>query len=425
MTNNGILWLSDIKSRIAVVIPVVVFLALILILRFHPAVPTWENYTSFKSIPYIVAMISLLLGIFFHQSKIAFLSVLLAAITYLLKHAEGNAESSNQAHALIFLSSIYIPPMMALFYHLTERGILTVHGYIRLIIIFSAIIVILLLPSIESISNLLSSKDLPFIFRPVGDWLVLPRIGVILTLVTVPFFFFRNRHETPFTGALLLISMFGALMGLNYMSSFWHGRGHVVMNTFMIFSLSVLTWAVLESIWRHAHMDELTELPARRAMRHHFASLGSDYAISVVDVDHFKRINDHYGHSTGDQVLRYIASFLKAAQFGKAYRYGGEEFVIISEKPDFKMLVQELENLRKTIHKRPFVVRGKDRPKKKEDMQVKVGDDAGREKIEIAVSIGVARSSDTLTNPTDVMNAADDALYRAKEAGRNQLKIGK
>src|SRR2546425_6328967 len=74
-----------------------------------------------------------------------------------------------------------------------------------------------------------------------------------------------------------------------------------------------------------AYQDSLTGLPARRALNEALLRLGGHYTVAMLDVDHFKRINDHHGHDVGDQVLKMIAA--KLAQVtggGKAYRYGGE-----------------------------------------------------------------------------------------------------
>jgi hypothetical protein len=91
-----------------------------------------------------------------------------------------------------------------------------------------------------------------------------------------------------------------------------------------------LTVSVLETSYAMAYRDELTGLPARRALLRDLDGLRGRFTLAMVDVDHFKRINDRHGHEVGDQVLRLVATRLAAAPGpGKAYRYGGEEFTLL------------------------------------------------------------------------------------------------
>ena len=88
--------------------------------------------------------------------------------------------------------------------------------------------------------------------------------------------------------------------------------------------------SVMETSYAMAFRDELTDLPARRALMRDLEGMGRLYAAAMVDVDHFKRFNDRYGHDVGDQVLRMVAAKLaKAPGGGRAYRYGGEEFALL------------------------------------------------------------------------------------------------
>src|SRR5439155_5008307 len=88
--------------------------------------------------------------------------------------------------------------------------------------------------------------------------------------------------------------------------------------------------AIIERSHWIAYHDELTGLPGRRAFNEALAGLGSVYSIAIVDVDHFKKFNDNFGHETGDQVLRKVAALLSRVNGGgTAFRCGGEEFAII------------------------------------------------------------------------------------------------
>jgi diguanylate cyclase (GGDEF)-like protein len=141
----------------------------------------------------------------------------------------------------------------------------------------------------------------------------------------------------------------------------------------------------------------------------------------MVDVDHFKRINDHHGHDVGDQVLKMIAA--KLAQVtggGKAYRYGGEEFAVIFAGRGAEDCLRDLEALRQLVEDTRFILRARFRSKKKKE---KVLTDRGPgQRVPVTISIGVAEKNERHTKWDQVVKAADRALYRAKEGGRNQVQ---
>jgi hypothetical protein len=112
----------------------------------------------------------------------------------------------------------------------------------------------------------------------------------------------------------------------------------------------MLVVATVEQTFAMAYHDGLTGLPARRALAEALPRLGARYTIAMVDVDHFKQLNDTHGHDTGDQVLRMVASHLATVrEGGRAYRYGGEEFTLVFPGKNVADVQDELERLRKLI----------------------------------------------------------------------------
>ena len=91
----------------------------------------------------------------------------------------------------------------------------------------------------------------------------------------------------------------------------------------------VVLVGVLESMVALAYRDGLTGLPGRRGLNDKLRQLGRRYAIAMLDVDHFKRFNDRFGHRTGDDVLKMIAARMRQIPGGRAFRYGGEEFAVV------------------------------------------------------------------------------------------------
>ena len=160
----------------------------------------------------------------------------------------------------------------------------------------------------------------------------------------------------------------------------------------------------------HAKIDPLTGLPNRRALderlQQEWARLlrhGGNLSVIMADIDHFKNVNDRFGHPAGDEVLRHVAHMLAAGcrESDVPARYGGEEFVVITPETSLEAAARFADRLRVSICVQPLAVHGK--------------------ALEITVSFGVA-DSEGLSSPEELVQMADDALYRAKSAGRNCVK---
>jgi PleD family two-component response regulator len=165
--------------------------------------------------------------------------------------------------------------------------------------------------------------------------------------------------------------------------------------------------------------------------------LEAPFAIAMLDIDHFKKVNDTYGHDTGDQVLTMVASRLaRIGSAGKAYRTGGEEFSILFPGKTVTEVVTELEALRITISEASFRVRNTPERRKTErgPDRRQVIKSSRRKRTErsfaspsgqfsVTVSIGVAEPNSRAHSPQEVIQAADKALYRAKRGGRNRVDL--
>jgi diguanylate cyclase len=138
-----------------------------------------------------------------------------------------------------------------------------------------------------------------------------------------------------------------------------------------------------------------------RARRH-----GRSVSVLIVDVDHFKRVNDNYGHIVGDQVLQKLAVLLKATVRAEnsVCRYGGEEFAIIVPEHPAESAREIAERLREVVEQATFA------SDKNHDLK-------------ITISIGVAAFPEMANSAEALTNAADTALYAAKEGGRNRVAV--
>ncbi|MFO1322019.1 MAG: diguanylate cyclase [Burkholderiales bacterium] len=187
---------------------------------------------------------------------------------------------------------------------------------------------------------------------------------------------------------------------------------------------TVLAVGVLQDAYRYAFVDELTGLGGRRALNERLLALGERYVIAMVDVDHFKQVNDIHGHDTGDQVLRMIATHLARTGSGaRSYRYGGEEFAVVFPGKSSKDVIPALERLRTTVESYRMLLRAEDRrPHDNAEGVERRSTPTPAGAIQVTISIGVAEPDPrSPASPEQVLRAADEALYRAKERGRNRL----
>jgi len=174
-------------------------------------------------------------------------------------------------------------------------------------------------------------------------------------------------------------------------------------------------FAVLYASYRMAFMDALSGLPNRRALDETLAQLSGDYAIAMVDVDHFKLFNDTHGHAAGDRVLQAVAQQLRRERRGRAFRYGGEEFCLLFTGSRHREAAVMCDEVRARIE--AMRVRVRSAPTKGKRAQSERGDT----EVKVTVSIGVAFRDEQARFASDVIRAADQALYKAKAKGRNRV----
>ncbi len=191
---------------------------------------------------------------------------------------------------------------------------------------------------------------------------------------------------------------------------------------FLLAAGAILLASLLQESHRLAFRDELTGLPSRRALEERLRGLGPVHAIAMVDVDHFKIFNDTHGHDIGDQVLKLVAARLAGVEGGgAAYRYGGEEFCILFPDRTLNEVLAHVEKVHTGIAAYRMAVRRDDRPKDAETGTRLRHLRSAEKTLSVTVSIGMAEPNNPRATPAEVMRAADKALYRAKEAGRNRV----
>jgi diguanylate cyclase (GGDEF)-like protein len=156
----------------------------------------------------------------------------------------------------------------------------------------------------------------------------------------------------------------------------------------------------LTGLLNHRHIQEVVHEEYERARR-----TGEPLSVVMLDFDHFKRVNDAYGHQVGDRVLQEMAEILNttAREIDKLGRYGGEEFIAVLPETDPENATVFAERVRERVERHPFAV--------------------GRaEPLHLTVSAGTATYPHPgVYNPRTLVQRADQALYAAKESGRNRV----
>jgi diguanylate cyclase (GGDEF)-like protein len=183
----------------------------------------------------------------------------------------------------------------------------------------------------------------------------------------------------------------------------------------------LLSLSVVEQSYSMAYKDELTKLPGRRALMRELAEATPPFTVAMVDVDHFKKFNDTHGHDVGDQVLQLVAKHLEDAPGATAYRYGGEEFTLVFPHLTRDEAVAGAESVRAAVEGAEFSLRAWNRPRKRPPEEKRKKLRRRPRKLSVTVSIGLADSTACDGSPEAVLKNADQALYRAKEEGRNRV----
>lgn len=196
-----------------------------------------------------------------------------------------------------------------------------------------------------------------------------------------------------------------------------------------MFTLTGLLIIVYSTSASHqlAFTDSLTLIPSRRALDLDLKHMGRKFTIAMLDVDHFKKFNDTYGHDTGDDVLRMVAARIMKTQGGaKVYRFGGEEFTIVFKGKHCEECEEYLEATREAIAQYKMTLRDQDsRPDDNKQGKKQRGTASSKNKtVSVTASFGVADSR-SARNPLETIKLADDALYKAKKAGRNCVKFNR
>jgi diguanylate cyclase (GGDEF)-like protein len=392
------------------------FLLLVIMVVLQWIMPPVSLSTLAQIYPYAVFGAGLLFGFRFHRSQLLFATLVLAITDRgLLQYVAGDAPMEGAGRILFNAAAVLVPLNLAGLSFIAERGFVTARGLLRLVIILTQLPIVALLcrPEQAGLAALLEHRvlDVPSIETLPIPQPALLAFGIAFVLVIARFICRPDLIVSGFMWALV-----ATLLALT--------AGHIGTVSTVYFATAglILVVSVIETSHVLAYRDELTGLKTRRALTEALLKLGGRYVVAMIDVDHFKKFNDEYGHDTGDQLLRMLAAkLMKVLGDDKAFRYGGEEFCVLFPGRSIQDAIPHLETLRRAVETSPLTLRGLDRPIQKP--QRSKSDGAPRQTVSVTVSIGVAEAKDRNTDPEHVIKTADEALYRAKNAGRNMVSL--
>jgi diguanylate cyclase (GGDEF)-like protein len=443
-------WSKNTLKSLLIPGAVLLVLAVVLLRTGWILIPTSAVQFSY----YAVFGTGILLSWRFHSSRVMFALIgLLLAHQALEFFAQGKISPSGPGHIALETVALLLPLNFIVLSLSQERGFsLPANLPAAGLLFFEAVFVAVLCRPGETSAPAFMHPG--FLGRPV--WSPVPQLPVLafavaFAILLTRYFLYRKPLESGFLWSLAAAFLSFEQWGVGRTATGYMGAAGLIMAS-----------SIVENSYLLAYHDELTGLRGRRAFNEALLRLEKPYAIAAVDIDHFKSFNDTYGHETGDQVLRMVASRLARVNGGgQAYRVGGEEFSLLFSGKSMAEVIPCVERLRKTIAASSFQVRGgqerrrnaptKERKDPDRRTRARRVDDTpgdgqandrrrlgtkksrkagyaatGRQAPSgdrsVTVSIGVAEPARSNQEVEQVIHAADKALYRAKQAGRNRVE---
>jgi diguanylate cyclase (GGDEF)-like protein len=389
------------------------------------------------------------LGKKLNQTRILFISILFFLSYYFLMNAGTKAISftSIDGDSLRQIFAIALPLSLCFSVAFKERKLLYYRTFVKLVFALSPFIYLVYCYFKEpAMFNVIVE------FTPVkyllSLGLYLPEASLIACLGYFLSYFLLSdskiSHFSLATFIVLIPFMLSIQFGLNPNIQYEVLHANTV-SCYTIIS-GILLHSMFRMYWFRVYIDELTGIPNRRALDEYTMFLDGEYTIAMVDIDHFKSFNDKYGHDEGDNVLRMVAKTLDTESKNKAYRYGGEEFCIVFERVNAEDASMYANKIRRALEERDFYIRSaagkanrsKSRKsdlskfsldlksifKKKKKTAAKSQKKASAGKnVNVTISVGLANPDAVARDALAVIKKADKALYKAKDGGRNCVKV--
>ncbi|CAH7315254.1 GGDEF domain protein [Vibrio chagasii] len=378
---------------------------------------TDSNLGFASNLPYILLSVAVLLCHTFRQGRMAMVSVTMLVAYFVIQVRLQTPLNTGTTLLELSLLAALVPVTCLLVYAFPDTGVNSKSMFLYALVLVLFVVWAQLIVSHFHAGGFESWSE--GILFTVRDFSKLPFVLVLyslclLGLTAILVLVYNRSIDVVVYSAILLASSTFIFFDVQYISS-------------TMFSLSgtLIIVYVMSASHDMAFNDQLTNIPGRHALEVDMKHLERKYSMAMVDIDHFKKFNDTYGHDIGDDVLKLVASILKETTGGaRAYRYGGEEFTIIFKGKHTEQVKEHLQSLVSQVHDYDMTIRNtKERPDDHDEGIKKRGKNGqASEIVNVSVSIGLADST-TTKHPEEVLKLADQALYKAKKTGRNKLCI--
>ena len=362
--------------------------------------------------PYVLLALTMALCWFYNRARLFTVAVVLV-ITYWIINTKLQASLSLPMPLFVYSAlSVFTPLLFGVFMLVPERGLNNIVSWW----------VVLTVPALAGLLWLLWLFEPQLVGKINGVLPVMPVKGYFLSHIAsglflvfgITGFVFLLKRDSEHVAAVLSAGVFA------FITLAFFNKEKISVLMFAAAGICLII-SIIRLAHEMAYRDDLTGLRGRRALNERFSGMGSRYVIAMLDVDHFKKFNDTYGHDVGDDVLKMVAKQINRIKGGgKAYRYGGEEFCIVFSGKELETCLPYLEAVRRGVEEYRLSLRDiKTRPQSSKVGKRQRGTGRARDSVSVTISIGVAEKNEKVYEPHDVLKAADQALYRAKKKGRN------
>ena len=385
---------------------------------YIPPIPA--ELTQFLDVAAMVLfLVVAAVGWFFHRTKVIYITLVMAAAYAVLNYYIAGDGAKNIYQFIILMTVATVTPLnfIVISFFEERRKLLSWEFVVITGLIAGEIITghwLLKNHTQELIEAVLFPKQLGVSLEP---WTKLSATVLIVSFISLLIMAFHLVRRFDLINVGMFWACAGCVLAFNTLG--------VVpeFSIFVIISLLFLGVALMQTWHDIAYLDQLTTLPGRLALNELLKNLSGNYVVAMVDVDFFKKFNDTYGHDVGDQILKLVATKLRnVTGGGHSFRYGGEEFTVVFPGKQVREAFGHLSSLREAIEEAHMILRHKpSRPNARPEVMPQKRQPLRY--LNVTVSIGIAENSEDLTTPTAVLKAADEALYRAKERGRNRLSL--
>lgn len=359
-----------------------------------------------------------ILGLKLNQTRIMISALLLLLMYFMCMGNNFLAQIGVDGTRLREIFTFAFPLSISAIFLTRERKILSFHFLLKLVIAFVPFLVFTAWVTDFNESYI---KMVYFHFIQAIDFIEVPQLTILPVILMVGISLYRHSKKiAPFLLALNI--------GLIPLFSVAHIGMDTTLPPLAVSSLTIIGFLAITIMlghslflmyWQRVYIDELTQIANRRALDEKLDSISGTFAIGMIDIDHFKKFNDTFGHDAGDDVLKTVASVVNTMSKAQVFRYGGEEFTALFPGMTAEEAQSYADETRNRLAKRDFFIRQTPKRDKKDRGK---SDESSKKKVQITISIGLSESTGDLT-PEEVIKNADKGLYDAKEAGRNCVKI--